>query len=733
VRLTVWCRVSVLLALWCAVHAIVAPAGPTASNFTKYIMWIPGRGGSTWTTEMMARSHPNILAHMEIFSGAAGLNLLGAGRSCGDTPGVGPAACLEALDKYWSNADDVLPPQRTPAGKTRQPNRTHAAAVVAKGFKVRPTVGWATDEVLRAYAERDIRFVCNTRLDSLRHGISMYRHGLSRGQTKNWKQIERMYGDGLHNDTRVIVPAGVLSSGKTEADGLRLSAECTVKTSVYTNPWGHQRAANIWLADCAQNITYPMFDYIYARADRLMKAVHSICLDYTILHSGEVHWLNYEMAQHGPQREVDSMAEFLSNRDTGADGPIQTSQGLDSATVGGGKKPVRHKTTATHGDGLNAFLSSVPNIEQVVAGWWNRSGCTAGMISDVMLPLHMHGTGGLMSTHSIKTLLFAEAIYASYPPRPLSDVGQESPFVVLGSGLPWVGRLFSTRSQLRHAVVEGSTANDPPLSPDRIRCDGGCDPACRKAVVDFVTRRAPQPAAKPAHRVVSSKPGRGLGMTGLTVTANSLVGWASGSRASDPVIVAMATRKSRLVCAVWENAIEGGLARLHESNLRRRGLDPQQVCRPHVHGSATTVAPECTHTLDASTLREAINAVAIETFSTLRFCRDYALAAGHENVFVVSHRAPFVLERPTEHLTNLATFLGLKPWPSDLATAHATGSYHRFFPTLATALRTILHAEAHIDVRVSLDARKRTVCLGCDAYSVADTLSLLHDDRVPKS
>jgi hypothetical protein len=77
-----------------AAQAVATGDRTAAGGFTKYIMWIPGRGGSTWMTEMIDISFPNVIANMEIFSGLV-VNMLGVGADCSDDVAV----CETALDR----------------------------------------------------------------------------------------------------------------------------------------------------------------------------------------------------------------------------------------------------------------------------------------------------------------------------------------------------------------------------------------------------------------------------------------------------------------------------------------------------------------------------------------------------------------------------------------------------------------------------------------------------------
>lgn len=67
-------------------------------GFTKYIMWIPGRAGSTWITEMFDQMQPHVIANMEIFSDGE-MNLLGVWNNCEDDLSV----CRATLDRWRSH------------------------------------------------------------------------------------------------------------------------------------------------------------------------------------------------------------------------------------------------------------------------------------------------------------------------------------------------------------------------------------------------------------------------------------------------------------------------------------------------------------------------------------------------------------------------------------------------------------------------------------------------------
>jgi hypothetical protein len=225
-------------------------------------------------------------------------------------------------------------------------------------------------------------------------------------------------------------------------------------------------------------------------------------------------------------------------------------------------------------------------------------------------------------------------------------------------------------------------------------------------------------------------------VTGVTIDAHSLTSWNTKDRAADPLIRVMVKRRVRLVCAVWENGIEGGLARLHGAKLKSRGIDPLHRCSPHDIEFADAVPNECVNTLTADEFRAAVNAVAIETFATLRYCRDYALAAGSENVFVVGHRPDTTgSAKRTLVLSQLADFVGLPPWDHYKAAGHLFGSYHRFFPDLATVLRDVLRTEVDTQTNMIKIAKEHPIdwysamCIGCDAYSVADTLALIAESQ----
>jgi hypothetical protein len=473
--------------------------------------------------------------------------------------------------------------------------------------------------------------------------------------------------------------------------------------------WGHNDDfQDMWLARCQQNMTFQLFDKMYARANKLMKAVFSLCMDYTINHHGAVHWLNYEKTQAGAQTEVDKMADFIfANTQTNTAPPD---------TVADEPLLPRHKTTATE------LVASVPNIMQVVGNFWKRVGCAEGFIADVLLPLNFNGTGSVPSAHSIKSLLFGGV---AIPVRHRKETGSAGSVVVIGSGVPWIDGLFSYHPDVNHAVVAGSDQPNAAyrtglaLTPKTVRCDGGCDSRCHRHTYDFLyTANRSAGHDRPNHH-------RG-NTTVLTVNAHSLNLWNVPFDGAVLVNETLASQPVRFVCAIWENAIEGGLARLHYAKLSRAVTAPRGVCT--AHGNPDSAVPdECLHRLEAAEFRAAVNAVAIETFSTLRFCRSYATAVGADRVIVVSHRPDTGrkgrAESAAAQLNSLAAFAGIAKWTSTTAERHLMGSYQRFFPGLTTVLQEVLHAEVH-SLR-SPEQLTETMCLGCDAYSVMDTLSLL--------
>eukprot|EP00035_Acanthoeca_spectabilis_P025926 m.460499 g.460499 ORF g.460499 m.460499 type:complete len:699 (+) comp22049_c0_seq1:199-2295(+) len=680
-------------ALWVGLVSLGAAAGPTEvestprADLVKYIMWIPGRGGSTWATEMLARSHPRIMAETERFSGQA--------QACRDGGDAIPK-CLDDLDAYWA-----LPIQGN---------------VLSKGFKVRPIMGWDSRVMLQGYADRGIRFVCNSRYDTIRHAISMYRHVLSRNHhSQTWRAVMQMLpGDTRKlNGTRIVIPGHMLSKKNENIArrkySTRLDAHCVVNFGTYIAGSRIPNWQSMWLSDCTQNITFTMFDFMYNRAERLMKAVNSICIDYATDMEGTVHYINYESTQRAPQQEVNRMAAFLT-------GSALASTSVTAAP----SRWTEHKVTA------NRVESSVPNIAAIVAAWWNRSACANGVIADPMVPLHLRGTGSIPSTHAIKSLLFA--FPGEGRARPAPGIGGESPFVVIGSGLQWVGRLFTGHGGLRHAAVSGQgRPSQLPRTPAAVRCDGGCGARCRKSAAEFLDRPLNPPDRRGAPKETA---------VGVTVEAHSLASWSDTDRSRNPLTRRMVKRKAKLVCAVWENTIEGGLARLHSAKLESRGINPLHRCSAHGIAFAHPVPDECLHTLSVDEFRDAVNAVAIETFATLRYCHEYATEVGTENVFVIGHRPDTGgAATRTESLDRLAEFAGVDRWDAYVAAGHLLGSYHRFFPQLASVLREVLRTEVHMDMSIASKPEDHLteMCAGCDAYSVADTFELLRSQLASRT
>jgi hypothetical protein len=617
--------------------------------------------------------------------------------------------CASRARRYWSNDSNV---ELVTAGITADTHSVERvpSTVLAKGFKVRPQGAWMSERMRSYYISRNVKFLCNTRHDTLKQSVSMYRHPLGREASPYWERMLPLMNAAMkgRDHARVVIPGKLMSpypDGMTDCSGAATSlgrcviadADCSVGSAMFKLRFGqlvdNQQPA-LYLHDCTQNISFATWKRWYWFTDRKMKMVNSICVDYMLAEgASNVHWMNYEATQRAPRQSIAAAVDFLTQFASPERVQRAEAESKEAAvpTVAGSER----EKVGTSG-GITAMTKMMPNFEEdVVAEWWSNRRCVNGALAG-----GHNNVSVVVSPYSILSLFFRSDTNELEPPL----ASRQLPFVALGNDVAWLGNLFAEDQRVMRLAGERGGQHGRTRGGS---CHGGCNGSCLTAL-----QAAVWPTSN--NSTDSSPPARPLG---VVVSSQSLTRWGTPSE-DDPAastVAAMAKAKVRVVCAVWENSIEGGLAALHKRAISNHPL--QEMCE--THSSDTVLPTQCSemYTLNPKQLRTAANTVALETFATLRFCREYAKAAGDDAVMVVAHRAGGPVSSDTaDHastLDRLARFLGVPQWSPQRIARHVAGPHHRFFRNVLPALQTVLHEDG------------RMLCAGCDAFSVADTISLV--------
>ena len=574
------------------------------------------------------------------------------------------------------------------------------------------------------YDAHDVKFLCNTRNDVLSHALSMYRQPMARGQSLNYQPIRNHLNKLLaeRDSAKVIIPASLLQHRHGHQTNVS-DAECTAGRILFARRYGKgDPVMDVYAYNCAQNISFEAFRTWYRRATNAMKKVNAMCLDY-MERKGEssVHWINYEEAQRSPQRSIRAAGDFLSGFASAERKQLAAEEDAAGDLSSQVKGATRHKLGSD--GGLESLLQTVPNFEHVLTEYWSRQYCVWAPPNVTTPSFVSYQPGaGIISAHSLLKLLFDTDPTCKYCQRVIPGTGAEPPFVAFGSGASWLSRLFALDKHVNHVVVQGQDAtrvatNESSNHGVDVRCDGGCGEACLNTTDSLLSAR---------RNIQTQGTVSTPDVSGILIKAHSLTAWDSPPGDFNSIVAEMARAKVRVICAVWENTIEGGLALLHEDRLRHTSTKLRDKCSAWPPTSPN-MPKECidVHTVTTNQLRSAANRVAIETFATLRFCQMYSKAVGADNVLVVAHRAADASGvkagdgRAT--VDRIARFIGVPPWPSkDDATRCVVGSHHRrFFRDVLPTLRNVLHNEVYSGHNML------QVCEGCDAYSVADTIEMI--------
>eukprot|EP00912_Choanoflagellata_sp_UC4_P000922 UC4_evm1s572 len=306
-------------------HRNLSANGET--NLLRYVMFIPGRAGSTWVTRMLNR-HPSITAFKEIFSGSSN-NLLSSYETDGRCR---LPQCKTAVEDFFASNSKGY------GSKSKSRKGPLTPSVI--GFKVRPHKGqWGSREMLAYFSQQRVRLLCNTRSNMIEQAVSIVRHSLGT-ETANAARIRKIFAHVRFNNTIQWIGPG--SKYKNTLPNKRAKPKfLPARCKVIQDPKPR-------LTECIQNISVEQMLSAHNVSIQSNLAVIKVCWDYMTYHNGDVFWLNYEELKKDTLKVTSELQKFFGLK------PINLMDLNDKL-----KK-------VTHSGSLSSLARSVPNIKEII-------------------------------------------------------------------------------------------------------------------------------------------------------------------------------------------------------------------------------------------------------------------------------------------------------------------------------------------------------------------------------